>query len=591
MIRFSSALLISISIAVAANAATAIRGVRIFDGTRVIEKANVVFDHGLIIAAGPNAKIPDGAEIIDGSGKTLVPGLIDSHTHAFGNALERALRFGVTTELDMFTSVDLLKQWRAEQAAGNVTQRADIRSAGTLVTVKGGHGTEYMPIPTYTPGSDPQVFVDARIAEGSEYIKLIEETGETFGRPLPTLSAGDLKALIAAAHKRGKMAVVHITTLAGARMAIDAGADGLVHIFGDRPPDADFGKFVAAHRVFVIPTLTVIESASGTASGASLVTDAHVKPYLAANEISSLKSAFPKHAGPSEDVVNAKAAVRQLKAAQVPILAGTDAPNPGTAHGASIHRELELLVEAGLTPAEALVAATSTPAKIFKLDDRGRIAKGLRADLLLVNGDPTTNIMATRDIAAIWRNGARLPREPEAPSAQMEIESLPAEKLASGLISNFDSGEAKTEFGSGWMISTDQFAGGKSTATMAVVDGGAAGTPKALHIVSEINEGFAFPWAGAMTFFGSQPMRAVDLSSKRGITFYAKGSTPIRVLLFATHIGRIPAQTTVRASADWTEITIPWSDFGVDGKDVQAVHFGGVGVGKSEFTIDEVRLK
>ena len=110
MIRFSSALLISISIAVAANAATAIRGVRIFDGTRVIEKANVVFDHGLIIAAGPNAKIPDGAEIIDGSGKTLVPGLIDSHTHAFGNALERALRFGVTTELDMFTSVDLLKQ-------------------------------------------------------------------------------------------------------------------------------------------------------------------------------------------------------------------------------------------------------------------------------------------------------------------------------------------------------------------------------------------------------------------------------------------------------------------------------------------------
>ena len=95
----------------------------------------------------------------------------------------------------------------------------------------------------------------------------------------------------------------------------------------------------------------------------------------------------------------------------MPILAGTDAPNPGTAHGASIHRELELLVRAGLAPIEALRAATSAPAKAFSLLDRGRVAAGLRADLLLVHGDPTRDIRATRDIAAIWKTGHIVDRE------------------------------------------------------------------------------------------------------------------------------------------------------------------------------------
>jgi imidazolonepropionase-like amidohydrolase len=101
----------------------------------------------------------------------------------------------------------------------------------------------------------------------------------------------------------------------------------------------------------------------------------------------------------------------------VEILAGSDAPNPGTAHGASLHHELELLVRAGLTPIEALRAATSAPARRFGLADRGRIAPGQRADLLLVAGDPTADILATRAIERIWKNGAVVERRryPEAP--------------------------------------------------------------------------------------------------------------------------------------------------------------------------------
>jgi imidazolonepropionase-like amidohydrolase len=102
--------------------------------------------------------------------------------------------------------------------------------------------------------------------------------------------------------------------------------------------------------------------------------------------------------------------VRELQVAGADILAGSDAPNPGTVHGATLHQELELLVQAGLTPVQALAAATSVPARRFGLSDRGAIAPGRRADLVLVDGDPTRDVTATRAIVAIWKNGAPVER-------------------------------------------------------------------------------------------------------------------------------------------------------------------------------------
>jgi imidazolonepropionase-like amidohydrolase len=96
----------------------------------------------------------------------------------------------------------------------------------------------------------------------------------------------------------------------------------------------------------------------------------------------------------------------------VPILAGTDVPATGTTYGASLHKELEHLVDAGLTPTAALAAATSAPARAFRMTDRGRIETGMRADLLLVDGDPTTQIRDTSKIVAIWKRGVRVQRAP-----------------------------------------------------------------------------------------------------------------------------------------------------------------------------------
>lgn len=264
-----------------------------------------------------------------------------------------------------------------------------------------------MPIPTLARAEDARAFVDARIAEGSDYIKIVKDDGSAYGLKWPTLSDDEVAAVIAAAHWRQKMALAHIGTEQDAVAAIDAGVDGLAHLFANAAPRPDFAARVASHHAFVVPTLTLLESETGRASGASLVSDPHLGPLLTATEIGSLRSAFHLPGRVTTfSLDHARAAVAALEAAGVPLLAGTDAPNPGTAHGISVHRELELLVGAGLTPIEALSAATSTPARVFGLLDRGRIAPGLRADLVLVAGDPDRDITATRAIVQVWRNGA-----------------------------------------------------------------------------------------------------------------------------------------------------------------------------------------
>jgi hypothetical protein len=101
---------------------------------------------------------------------------------------------------------------------------------------------------------------------------------------------------------------------------------------------------------------------------------------------------------------SALATIEALHKAGIPIVAGTDAPNEATAHGVSLHEELQILVQAKFTPQEALEAVTALPVKIFRLGDRGHIAAGYRADLLLVDGDPTQNIGETLWISRIWKN-------------------------------------------------------------------------------------------------------------------------------------------------------------------------------------------
>lgn len=580
-----------------AQAATLIRQVRLFDGTRDRGVMDVLISGDRIAAVGRNVTAPPNATIVDGAGKTLVPGLIDAHVHAFGEALRTALVFGSTTQLDQFTDAKMAADVRARQAKGEMSDVADLFSAGTLITAPRGHGTQYgMAIPTIASASEAQAFVDARLAEGSQWIKIVYDDGRTYGMKVATIDKATLKALIDATHARGKLAVVHVGDLASARDAIESGADGLVHLFLDAAPDKGFVELVARNKAFVIPTLTVLESVSGEMSGTSLVSDARLAPWVGRAGVANLKTAFPRRQESVARYAYAEETVRALRAAGVPILAGTDAPNPGTWFGVSMHRELELLVRTGMSATDALAAATSAPAAAFRLADRGRISPGLRADLLLVNGDAIADIGATRNIERVWKRGVPVDREAERASVAAEASAITAPPAAvgdSGEVSDFESGMAESTVGFGWMSTTDAMAGGKSEGSMTVVDGGAGGSAKALEVKGTLDGGLPYGWSGAMLMTGKQPMQPANLSSRKEIRFHAKGDgKTYTLMLFSQSRGQQPAMRPFTAGPEWREYVMPFSDFGVDGSDIQGFAWTLTGApGTFVLWLDNVRLR
>jgi imidazolonepropionase-like amidohydrolase len=304
-------------------------------------------------------------------------------------------------------------EMRREQAEGKAADRTDLFSSGIVVTAPGGHGTQFrVPIPTITDPAQAQAFVDARIAEGSDYIKIILEDGSVRFPLKGNLNDETLRAVIAATKRRGKLAVVHVSEEKYARQAIEAGADGLVHVYKQGRPDRDLARLAKSRGIFVIPTLTVWQTNLGFPGGESLAADSRFAPFIMEDQLANLRNTpVVTKFGPDESYSVARDTVRLLNNEGVLILAGSDCPNRGTTQGASLHREMELLVEAGLTPVEALRAATSAPARAFRLTDRGRIKAGSRADLLLVRGDPTQNIMQTREIVSVWKSGIAVDRE------------------------------------------------------------------------------------------------------------------------------------------------------------------------------------
>ncbi len=398
-----------------ASHVTAIHGARVFDGERVWDDRDVVLADGLIAYVGPPTCVEDRGSVLedlDLTGLTLMPGLVDAHVHAGDAAetLEQALVFGVTTVIDMFGPPERLRRARADALAGAPATSADVFGAGTLATAPNGHGTEYgIDIPTIERAADAQAFVDARLAEGSDFLKIVLER-----EAKATLAPDVASALAAAAHARGRLVFAHVGTQKDAADAVAAHVDGLEHVWLDEPLDSATAAAIAAQHVSLTPTLSMLEMHCGLATGKPLLDDARIAPLLSDAQkkrlVRTYRWATPAD-GPDACVARGQAIVRALsRRAGAPILAGTDSPNGATAFGASLHRELELLVAAGLRPIDALVAATSAPADAFRLRDRGRLAPGLRADVVAVEGDPTKDILATRAIRTIWQRGERVDR-------------------------------------------------------------------------------------------------------------------------------------------------------------------------------------
>ncbi len=343
--------------------AIAITNVKVFDGNALTEERTVVIDNGVISAAAMDTTT------VDGQHGTLLPGFIDSHVHLASLAqLEQGTQWGCTTMLDMGSqSMEVTNSLRHRHGL------ADIRGAGNLACAPGGTQITRMGYPAscaVTGPADASRFVAERVADGSDYIKVIVEDPHIMGSA--ALDVATIAALVEAAHKAGLKAIAHVTSIAALTNATDAGVDILTHAPLDADVDDTLARTIAAKGIVSVPTLIAMHIVAGIAE---------MTERLRAQ-------------GVDVDYAHARSTVSAFHRAGVTILAGTDSYQGPAApasikHGEAFHDELRLLVEAGMTPAEALRSATVLPAAYFGFTDRGVIEAGRRADLLLIDGDPT----------------------------------------------------------------------------------------------------------------------------------------------------------------------------------------------------------
>lgn len=550
----------------------------VFDGQSFRDDTDIVVVDGVIEAVGHALQAPDALPRIDASGALVLPGLIDAHTHTWGSAREDALRFGVTTMLDMFTAPAALADAAEDPDVPAQPARAALFSAGMLATVAGGHGTQFgVPIETIDDDTDIDAWVAARIREGSDYIKLVYMPGNPV---FPSLDLAQARAVIDAAHARKLLAVAHINTAADAAAMVDAGIDGLVHVFADAPVSDALLARMREERVFVVPTLAVIAVVSGAAPGPTLVADSNVAPFLTKSQQSNLAADFGG-AIPGFDLQTALDNVRRMHEAGIVILAGSDAPNPGTTHGATLHQELALLVRAGLDVEAALAAATSHAADAFMLRRRGRLAPGMPADLLLVDADARSDIAATRRLREIRRNGLRVERALAVSAAgQASTRTFPA------LLGDFADGAIAPD-GFAWSPTSDEMMGGASTAALA------AAPDAALRIETSVRSQFPFPWAGA--YLGVVPNGAsASLARYERVTFRVRG-TPgrYRLMAFPSDAAGAPPTAEFAVTSDWQDVEIALATLGTfDRSRITGLAWvTPMAPGDYAFSIDDIRLQ
>ncbi len=350
-----------------------IQSVRLFDGELVQEGMDVFFEAGKVARIVPHSTDHQAEQIIDGSGKTLIPGLVNAHVHIWFPAhLQEAARAGVLTVMDMHSSSYSLPILKAFQDSTNY---ANYLSAGPGATVPSGHGTQFgMPTPTIDSSTSARAFTLDRVDGGSDYIKILREPSR------PTINFAQIDTVIATAHEHDKLAVAHISRKKDAIRLASSHLDGFVHIWFDEVSSTEEIDTIAKGKVFMVPTI---------------ITNKRVLDYFKTQGRTNKSLNFEE----------LKAEVKKLHEAGVTLVAGTDPPNFNINYGTDLLTEIELFVECGLSPLEALRTATGNAAKSFQLKEAGQLRENGPANAILIQGNPMENIKAIRNIEKVWKNG------------------------------------------------------------------------------------------------------------------------------------------------------------------------------------------
>jgi imidazolonepropionase-like amidohydrolase/ABC-type multidrug transport system permease subunit len=432
-----------------------IRNTRIFLGNGAVkENASVLVHDGKIVdvfdGPGPDAE-KLRADVIEGSGKTLLPGLIDVHVHlsspggmststddydvdkSMARDAAALLYAGVTAARSTGDGLDSSLNLRGLIARGNKLG-AQLFICGPMFTTEGGHGTEYTQyvpkmmqeqiraqlVRTPTTADEARRQVDELKTRGIDGIKAILESGFGAGMLYNRMDVALFQAVAAEARAKDLPLAVHTGDSRDVTDAVNAGASSVEHgSWRDKIPDAVLAK-MAHDGVSLDPTIGVAEAYSQYFAGKGDALDnSLVQQTVSANVLKGTRDFVlgGKTADAAKAAIFSKALEQSrdnlLRAwkAGVPLVMGTDSGNPLVFPGASMHHELQLWVQAGIPAKVALQAATGNGAALLRAANRiGVIRKGMDADLLLVDGNPLQDIGATERISLVVFKGERLQR-------------------------------------------------------------------------------------------------------------------------------------------------------------------------------------
>lgn len=406
----------------------------LIDGTgrAPLPNAAMILENGRIAWVGPEAKLkpPPSAPVTDLQGKYIMPGIINLHVHLGATVgldqnekfftpenVEKDLKtyasYGVTTVLSMGTDKDSIFKMRDEQRAGRPTETR-IYTAGQGFVFKGGYGGLEGVNHGVATVAEVEPAVAAQAAKHVDFIKLWMDDHLGTKKKMPYDIA---QAIIESAHRHHLRVLAHIFYLQDAKQLVDYGVDGLAHSVRDKPIDPAFIADMKRHGTWQ-EAATLSREASMFVYGQTppFANDPFFTRSISPQVLAQLKSpAYQQKMRSDPDfsrypgfLHTAEHNLKTLADAGVPYAFGTDSGPPGRFPGYFAHWEMELMVQAGLTPMQVITAATGSAARFLHAEDLGTLEKNKWADLIVLDKNPLDDIKNTRTITAVYIAGKRV---------------------------------------------------------------------------------------------------------------------------------------------------------------------------------------